>query len=206
MKSKIFSKTGIISVIIILITGILLINPDNAKALLFGRVNDHFSESAASTKDQSASPDQSLNNEHTDIKEYPLAPSVTFKDGSGKTIDISKQKGKVLFINFWATWCPPCIQEMPSIARLKKQFAGKDILFLMVDVDDNYKKSSKFMENRKFDLSVYTAASSIPKEFLSGSIPTTVVIDKEGRVVARQEGGADYTHPEIIKFFTDLTK
>ena len=201
MKSKIFSKAGIISVIILLIAGILLISPD-AKALLFGNAKNNINES----NKQSAVSAQSVNNaEASTATEFPTAPSVVFKDGSGRTIDISKQKGKVLFINFWATWCPPCIQEMPSINTLKKQLNEKDILFLMVDVDDNYKKSSKFMEKNKYDLPVYTAVSSVPQEFLSGSIPTTVIIDKEGKVVGRHEGGADYMNPEILKFFKELT-
>ena len=201
MKSKIFSKAGIISAIILLIAGILLISPD-AKALLFGNAKNNINES----NKQSAVSAQSVNNaEASTATEFPTAPSVVFKDGSGRTIDISKQKGKVLFINFWATWCPPCIQEMPSINTLKKQLNEKDILFLMVDVDDNYKKSSKFMEKNKYDLPVYTAVSSVPQQFLSGSIPTTVIIDKEGKVVGRHEGGADYMNPEIVKFFKDLT-
>ncbi len=201
MKSKIFSKAGIISAIILLIAGILLISPD-AKALLFGNAKNNINES----NKQSAVSAQSVNNaEASTATEFPTAPSVVFKDGSGRTIDISKQKGKVLFINFWATWCPPCIQEMPSINTLKKQLNEKDILFLMVDVDDNYKKSSKFMEKNKYDLPVYTAVSSVPQEFLSGSIPTTVIIDKEGKVVGRHEGGADYMNPELVKFFKDLT-
>ena len=205
MKSKIFSKAGIISAVILLIAGVLLINPD-AKALLFGSAKNNINESHNKIDQQSAVSAQSVNNaEATTVTEFPAAPSVVFKDGSGRTIDISKQKGKVLFINFWATWCPPCIQEMPSINTLKKQLNKKDILFLMVDVDDNYKKSSKFMEKNKYDLPVYTAVSSVPQEFLSGSIPTTVIIDKEGKVVGRHEGGADYMNPEILKFFKELT-
>ena len=152
------------------------------------------------------------NNEHKvtsasmpDKPEFAMAPSVVFKDGNGKTIDISKQKGKVLFINFWATWCPPCIAEMPSIDKLKAELPSEDILFLMVDVDDNYKKSKKFMDNRKFNLPVYTQAGAIPENLLSGSIPTTVIIDKEGRVVGRHEGAGDYTRPEVVKYFKELT-
>lgn len=136
--------------------------------------------------------------------EAPLAPSLVFKDGKGKTIDISKQKGKVLFINFWATWCPPCIAEMPSIAKLKEQVNSKDLLFLMVDVDRKYDKAQKFMDKNGFQLPVYLAAGEIPGSFLSGAIPTTVIIDKAGRVVGRQEGGADYASPTALKYFQNL--
>src|SRR5690606_3035773 len=65
---------------------------------------------------------------------------VAFKDKDGKTVSLKSLKGKVVFINFWATWCPPCIHEMPSINELKKTFKGNDnIVFLMVDVDNNIK-------------------------------------------------------------------
>lgn len=201
MKSKIFSKAGLFTAIFILVAGVLMISPD-AKALLFGSKNININEALAPV--QSSTATQSVNNEPEAPIVFPAAPSVVFKDGNGTTIDVSKQKGKVLFINFWATWCPPCIQEMPSINKLKKQFDEKDILFLMVDVDDNYKRSSKFMANRKYNLDVYTAVSEIPREFLSGSIPTTVIIDKEGKVVGHHEGGADYMHPEIIQFLKQL--
>ena len=201
MKSKIFSKAGLFAAIFTLVAGVLLISPD-AKALLFGSKNINMNSST--TPVQSNASAQSVNNEPEGPVVFPSAPSVIFKDGNGTTIDISKQKGKVLFINFWATWCPPCIQEMPSINKLKKQFDEKDIMFLMVDVDNNYKKSSKFMANNKYELLVYTPASEIPKELLSGSIPTTVIIDKEGKVVGHHEGGADYMHPEIVQFFEQL--
>jgi thiol-disulfide isomerase/thioredoxin len=205
MKSKTFSKAGIFSAIIILAAGILLISPD-AKALIFGSTSDKVNKATDGPANQSPAPAQRVNNQTARaMSQLSLAPSVTFKDGTGRTVDISRQKGKVLFINFWATWCPPCIQEMPSINNLKKQFNEKDILFLMVDVDDNYKKSSKFMLNKKYDLPVYTAISSVPEELLSGAIPTTVIVDKEGRIVARHEGAADYMHPEIVKLFKDLT-
>lgn len=138
--------------------------------------------------------------------EAPLAPAVLFTDSKGKTIDISKQRGKVLFINFWATWCPPCIAEMPSIAKLQSQLNSKDILFLMVDVDKNFGKSVKFMDKNGYQLPVYQPAGEVPAAFLSGAIPTTVVIDKAGRVVGRHEGGADYANPEVVQYFADLIK
>lgn len=201
MKSKIFPKAGIISAFILLIGGILLISRD-AKALLFGSAKNNINESHT----QSVVSAQPVNNAEASIAtEFPTAPSVVFKDVSGRTIDISKQKGKVLFINFWATWCPPCIQEMPSINKLKNQLNGKDILFLMVDVDDNHKKSSRFMENKKYNLPVYTSVSPVPPELFSGSLPTTIVIDKDGKLVGRHRGAADYMHPEVVKFFKELT-
>lgn len=131
--------------------------------------------------------------------------NLAFKDKNGKTITLNSLKGKVVFINFWATWCPPCIHEMPSINELKKTFENnKEIEFLLVDVDNKIEKSNAFMEKKKYDLPVYVPTGAIPSEYLGNSIPTTVILDKNGKLVARIEGGRDYSSPEIVKFLSDL--
>ncbi|MDP2415419.1 TlpA disulfide reductase family protein [Daejeonella sp.] len=206
MKNKIISTSGITLGVVILLGSILFISPD-AKSFIISNLPE-INLIKPDKREAKSLSEKSSSQEMTDSKmakpESKLAPSVLFKDGDGKTIDISKQKGKVLFINFWATWCPPCIAEMPSIAKLRSEIGDKDILFLMVDVDNNYKKSKKFMDNHKYNLPVYSPAGLIPSDLLSGSIPTTVIIDKEGRVVGRHEGGGDYSRPEVVKFFKEL--
>ncbi|MEJ5056232.1 TlpA family protein disulfide reductase [Sphingobacterium sp. MYb382] len=139
------------------------------------------------------------------LEDQPQEEVFMVKDEQGNTIKLSDLKGKVVFINFWATWCPPCIAEMPSIASLKKTFKDdKDLVFLMVDVDNNIKKSTKFMAKEKLDLPVHVPASQIPATLLGSSIPTTVIIDKKGEIVVRAEGGRDYTNPKIIAAVKDL--
>lgn len=131
--------------------------------------------------------------------------NLSFTDKDGETVSLSSLKGKVVFINFWATWCPPCIQEMPTINELKGKYKDNDdIVFLMVDVDNNMEKSTAFMEKNKYDLPVYVTASNIPSNYLGSSIPTTVILDKSGDMIARIEGGRDYTSPEIIKVVNEL--
>lgn len=133
------------------------------------------------------------------------APDVSFTDEHGETVSLGSLKGKVVFINFWATWCPPCIQELPSIQTLKQSFGNTDdIVFLMVDVDNKIEKSSTFMKKNKFDLPVYVPASNIPSEFLENAIPTTVVLDRKGGMVVRAEGARDYADPGIVKAIKDL--
>ena len=139
--------------------------------------------------------------------EAPATSAISFKNKSGETVSLSSLKGKVVFINFWATWCPPCIQEMPTINELKAKYKGNDdIVFLMVDVDNKMEKSTAFMEKNKYDLPVYVPASNIPSEYLGSSIPTTVILDKSGDMIARIEGGRDYTSPEIIKVVNELVE
>src|SRR5690606_21078589 len=133
--------------------------------------------------------------------------NVYFRDSRGRVITLHSLKGKIVFINFWATWCPPCIAEMPSIHKLYQQFKNrKDIVFLMVDVDNALDKSQKFMDKKKFDLPVYVPGSPLPDTFLSGSIPTTIILDKGGKMVMRHEGGADYSDPKVSAFIKKLIK
>ncbi|HBN6702598.1 TPA: redoxin family protein [Elizabethkingia anophelis] len=139
--------------------------------------------------------------------ENPATSGISFKDKEGKTVSLNELKGKVVFINFWATWCPPCIQEMPSINKLKQSFKdNEEIVFLMVDVDNKMEKSTAFMAKNGYDLPVYVPAGNIPPEYLGEAIPTTVILDKSGDMIGRIEGGRDYTSPEMLKILNELVE
>ncbi len=136
-----------------------------------------------------------------------LAPDFTMKNLDGKEVSLKDYRGKKVMLNFWATWCPPCIAEMPSISKLYNRFKdNKNVVFLMVDVDGNTKKSTRFMEKKNYSLPVYTPASAIPSSILDGSIPTTLIVDKKGKIVFKHTGGADYGNEKLIKFLDDLAK
>lgn len=130
---------------------------------------------------------------------------VSFKNAKNETVNLSDLRGKVVFINFWATWCPPCIEEMPSIQILYNQFKdNKDIVFMMVDVDNNIGRAMKFMDKRNLNLPVYVPNSEISSEYLQGAIPTTVILDKQGNIDVRIEGGRDYSSPNMTKALYSL--
>lgn len=129
-----------------------------------------------------------------------------FLDSSGTKVSLSSLQGKVVFVNFWATWCPPCIKEMPSIETLKNKMKGKDVVFLLVDVDGNYDKAKAFMEKRKLDLPIYIPATSITNTYLGSSIPTTIIFDKKGNMIQRIVGGVDFASEEVEKFMEQVLK
>ncbi|WP_207420642.1 TlpA family protein disulfide reductase [Desertivirga brevis] len=132
---------------------------------------------------------------------------VSFRNGDNQVVKLTDLKGKVVVINFWATWCPPCIAEMPSFNRLSSTLkSNKNIVFLMVDVDGNYKKAKKFMERKRFNLPVYTADSSIPESLLDGSIPTTVIFDKFGNLVFRHIGAGDFSSKKVEEYLVKLSE
>lgn len=151
-------------------------------------------------------PDVPKTEQNTDDRAHnTILPPILFKDADGNIVDISRQKDKVIFINFWATWCPPCIAEMPAINELYNKFKGNhNVLFIMADMDQDLSKAGKFMKKKGFDLPVYTPASEIPEELYTGTLPTTVVLDKSGKISFHHEGTADYSNPEVAAFITGL--
>lgn len=123
----------------------------------------------------------------------------------GKAVNMEDLKGKVVFMNFWATWCPPCIAEMPSIQKLyDKVKDDKDIVILTVEVEGKRDKVAKFMERKKLSLPVVYPNSSIPTEFFNGSLPTTVILDKKGNIAHTTMGMADYSGQDIVDFLNEL--
>ena len=133
------------------------------------------------------------------------APYLRIKDRDGNQLELSALKGKVVFINFWATWCPPCLQEIPSIRRLQNKYKdNQDIVFLLIDIDGNLKFSQAFLRLRGIKLPVYAMDSEIPAEFLPGGIPTSLLIDRANYVAGRQVGGANYMDPAILNRIEQL--
>jgi len=132
---------------------------------------------------------------------------IRFKDIHGKVIDLGSLKGKVVFLNFWATWCPPCLAEMPSVNKLYEQFKGDEhVVFILVDADSDFLKAQKYMDRKGYKLPVYQVAGSIPEAIFKGSLPTTVVFDKWGRVAYNEAGAANYASEKFISFIKTLTE
>lgn len=129
---------------------------------------------------------------------------IKFKNARGEVLSLADLKGKVIFLNFWATWCPPCRAEMPSISKFYRQFKEDDVVFIMVDADQDLKKSQAFMDKRKYPFSVYTFASDLPKSLFKGTLPTTVIFDKQGRIAMHGEGAANYSDQKFIDFIRVL--
>lgn len=131
--------------------------------------------------------------------------SIKFKDSKNQIISLADLKGKVIFLNFWATWCPPCLAEMPSINQLHQQFIGdEEVVMLLIDADANFNKSQAYFYRKKYKMSIFAAASSIPQELFNGSLPTTLVFDKKGRLVYNGVGVANYASPKFVSFIKEL--
>lgn len=119
-------------------------------------------------------------------------------DENGNPLSLEMYKDKVLFINFWATWCPPCLAEMPSIQKLYDKIDSENILFLMINVENEFQKALDFVETEKYTFPVYSLLKLSPS-FSIESIPTTYVIGKKGQILVEKKGFASYDTPEFME-------
>lgn len=122
-------------------------------------------------------------------------------DQNGKPFNLQKANGKVVFINFWATWCPPCIAEMPSIEALYKDYNDK-VVFLLVS-DEKPEKIKAFKDKNSYGFNFYNPVSNHPNSFETRSIPRTYVIDKLGNIVM-DKGGAANWNSESVRTVLDM--
>ncbi|WP_224483677.1 TlpA family protein disulfide reductase [Robertkochia aurantiaca] len=109
-------------------------------------------------------------------------------------------KGEVILINLWATWCPPCIAEMPALQNLYNEFGDK-VQFLFV-ANDEREKVSRFMNDNSYDLPVYFSRTEIPGQLYSRSIPATYLVDRKGNIVIEKTGSAKWDS-ESVKHLLD---
>ncbi len=124
----------------------------------------------------------------------------------GDDIKVSTLRGKTIFINFWATWCPPCIAEMPEIQNLWDDIASDDIAFLLISTDDEMGKIKSFIERKEFTFPVYKLNGAIPQELSSSAIPSTFVIAPDGRIIYKHLGIANYNTKDFKDFLSKVHK
>jgi thiol-disulfide isomerase/thioredoxin len=121
---------------------------------------------------------------------------------SASDINLNDLKGKVVFINYWATWCPPCRAEMPSIQSLYNDYKDK-IAFVFLTTDEK-SKVDKFYAENKYDLPTYNLNSNPPSELNTRSIPATFIIDKNGKLALKEMGASNWNSSKVRQLLDDL--
>ena len=123
-------------------------------------------------------------------------------DLQGETQSISIGKGKVTFISYWATWCPPCIAELPGIQDLYKDYGDKVNFILLTQEEPE--RVQRFIEKRGYELPIYFPQMQAPKILQENSIPTNYIIDATGKIIIKETGAADWNSKKIRKLLEEL--
>ncbi len=134
--------------------------------------------------------------------EHTASLDWTVKTLDGAEINLGEHaRGKTLFLNFWATWCGPCVAEMPAIEKLHSEF-GSDVAFVCVS-NEQAVTLKKFMDDRKFSFPVFVASADPPRELNEAAIPATFIISPEGKILLKHVGGADWAHESVVAFLRE---
>lgn len=125
-------------------------------------------------------------------------------NSKGETVEMVELKGKVIFFNIWATWCPPCIAEMPGINNLYNDVSKDEVAFIMLSVDQSFEKAKDFRKDKGFDFEIYRLAGPMPAMYATNSIPTTYVIDAEGNLSLTHRGMGQFDTKDFKSFLDSL--
>jgi len=127
------------------------------------------------------------------------------RDLNDQPVDLSKFRGRALFLNIWATWCPPCVEEMPSIANLADNARLKNVAFVCVSTDESIDQVRAFLRDKHWSMTILRA-SEVPEVFATSGIPATFVIAPSGRIVTSELGAAQWDDPTVVDYLEELSK
>jgi len=141
------------------------------------------------------------------VKEKPLAANFSLKDVDGVVHRLSDYRGKVVVLNFWATWCPPCREELPSMERAHKLLAADAIKIVAINVGEDADTIFTFTADYEMSYDVLMDTDSkVIKQYPVIGLPTTFVIDPQGRIVYRAVGSRDWADERLLKKLRALLK
>jgi len=134
------------------------------------------------------------------------APDFTVQD-SDRKVTLSDLRGQIVVLNFWATWCPPCVEEMPSLVNLQQRMKAQGITVLAVSVDQDESAYHKFL--KQYGVNLLTVRDPDEKSknlYGTVKIPETYIIDRNGVLRRKFIGAVDWSEPEVVEFLSRLSK
>ena len=142
------------------------------------------------------------------LQENSPAPVITVNSLNAKPLNLSDLRGKVVLLNFWATWCPPCREEIPSMMKLNSAMAGKPFQMVAVSIDEGGRPEIEaFFKNSGFSLPAYTDPDNrAAKAYGITGVPETFVIDKSGILIKKVIGPMAWDSPDVLSYLDGLTK
>ncbi len=140
------------------------------------------------------------------LQEGRAAPDFTFPDLDGRKVSLSDFRGKVVLVNIWATWCPPCRDEMPSMQTLYERFKGGQFEILAVSIDGNGREAvAPFMQQMNLSFPVLLdPKGKIQRLYRITGVPESFIVDREGILVNKVVGPMDWSSPQVFGFFEEL--
>lgn len=133
-----------------------------------------------------------------------MAPDFTLPNTQGQSVRLADLQGKVVFLNFWATWCPPCRAEMPAMERLHEAFGGKNLAVVAVNVEDLSAVTSYLEKNRHAFTVLLDPEGEVQNLYGVFRLPETFLIDKQGRIVQHYLGARDWSSVEFLRYVSSL--
>jgi len=130
-----------------------------------------------------------------------ILPVFKMVDLKRKPFNLADFKGKKVFVNLWASWCPPCRAEIPSIEKLYSKVDKSKAVFIMLSLDNDFETAVNFAGKNKMVTPVYYPAENLPALFNVQGIPATFIFDEKGNLVTRIEGGDDYDTEKYLNLF-----
>ncbi|PCI25192.1 MAG: hypothetical protein COB67_11020 [SAR324 cluster bacterium] len=127
-------------------------------------------------------------------------------DPQNNPVKLGDYKGKILLLNFWATWCIPCVKEMPDFEALLAALEGEDFAILGINVMDSKSRVLRFLKQKKITLPIALDAKGIYPKYKVQNFPTTLILNKEGQEIGRTVGIREWDSPESIEFFRTLSR
>ncbi len=140
-----------------------------------------------------------------DVGPGDRAPGFELADDGGIGVSLGDYAGKVVLLNFWATWCAPCVREIPSLNRLYERFADKGFVVLAVSVDEDEEQYRQFLDNR--GVSFPTARDpqrEVSSRYGTAKYPESYLIDRGGKVLRKYVGAEDWVRPEIVNYIRSV--
>ena len=148
-----------------------------------------------------------LSHELTRLTTPIEAPGFQLEDMDGEVYSLENYRGKVVILNFWATWCPPCRREIPSMEALQQAFKNEPFAILAINEWETEDHVFAFMGELPVEPSfpiLFDKDSEVAQSFGVKGLPTTLLLDTEGMIVYRAVGGRDFNHPEVKKIIREL--
>jgi len=134
-----------------------------------------------------------------------LAPEFSLPTPEGTSITLAQFRGQVVFLNFWATWCPPCRVEMPSMETVYKGFQDQGLAMLAIDIGESPKQVARFMKKLRLSFpALLDVDSRVSNRYSVRGLPTTILIDRRGRMVGAAVGARDWASPEAKALIRSL--